>query len=226
MFRSLPPSLHEILPLPSVDSLSAGSRRRRAQSPRRSAGHPPLLAPVDLAGASQTGALGQGIIIGLASLVFTLLGMSVIDHFGRRKLLITGGIGLAVCLGAVATAFWVISRNAGGCPSTLVGWSVLASLMGFLAVFSFSNGVVIWVFISEVFPNRVRARGQALGSLVHWFWCAAINLVFPSAAEVSKSAPFVFFAAMMLLQAALVWRFLPETKGVSLEEMQRHLQIE
>lgn len=109
----------------------------------------------------------------------------------------------------------------------VVGRLVLGGLISFIAFFAFSQGAVIWVFISEIFPNRVRARGQALGSFTHWAWCALINFTFPViVANVSRSAPFVFFSAMMLLQFVLVWRFLPESKGISLEEMQRHLGIE
>ena len=183
-----------------------------------------------LAGAEQTSALAQSIIIGLTNLIFTLVGMSVIDHFGRRKLLITGAAGLTVCLSATAWAFWMSDRIAAGVLDksyeTALGWTVLGSLIGFIAFFAFSSGAVIWVFISEIFPNRVRARGQALGSFTHWFWCALINFGFPSVAGYSKGAPFLFFAAMMLLQLVLVWKYLPETKRVSLEEMQRHLGIE
>ena len=185
----------------------------------------------EMAGAGQTSALGQSIIIGLTNLIFTLLGMSMIDRFGRRKLLIIGALGLAVCQGAAAYAFHLAYQMAaGGLPESyrsLVGPLVLGSLIGFIAFFAFSSGAVIWVFISEIFPNRVRARGQALGSFTHWAWCALINFTFPViVAHVSQSAPFVFFSAMMLLQLVLVWRFLPETKGVSLEAMQRHLGIE
>ncbi|MGO9109078.1 MAG: sugar porter family MFS transporter [Thermoguttaceae bacterium] len=185
----------------------------------------------EMAGAGQTSALGQSIIIGLTNLVFTLLGMSMIDHFGRRKLLIIGAAGLAICQGAAAYAFHMADQMASGALSasnqSLVGILVLGSLIGFIAFFAFSSGAVIWVFISEIFPNRVRARGQALGSFTHWAWCALINFSFPViVAHVSRSAPFAFFSAMMVLQLVLVWRFLPETKGVSLEEMQRHLGIE
>jgi MFS family permease len=183
-----------------------------------------------MAGAEQTSALQQSVIIGLTNLIFTLIGMSVIDHFGRRKLLIVGAAGLTVCLSATACAFWMSDQIAAGVLaesySWLVGRIVLGSLIGFIAFFAFSSGAVIWVFISEIFPNRVRARGQALGSFTHWFWCALINFGFPSIAGYSKSAPFLFFAVMMLLQLVLVWKFLPETKQVSLEDMQRHLGID
>ena len=185
-----------------------------------------------MAGAGQTSALGQSIIIGLTNLIFTLVGMSMIDHFGRRKLLIIGPAGLPICQGAAAYAFHIADQVAAGelsasSTQSLVGPLILGSLIGFIDFFAFSSGAVIWVFISEIFPNRVRARGQALGSFTHWAWCAVINFSFPViVAHVSRSAPFMFFSAMMVLQLVLVWRFLPETKGVSLEEMQRHLGIE
>jgi MFS transporter, SP family, xylose:H+ symportor len=183
-----------------------------------------------MAGAAQNSALAQSIIIGLTNLIFTLIGMSVIDHFGRRKLLITGAYGLIVCLSATSCAFWMNDKIAAGemakSYQSIVGPLVLGSLIGFIAFFAFSLGAVIWVFISEIFPNRVRARGQALGSFTHWFWCAVINFSFPAIASVSKCAPFAFFASMMVLQLILVWKYLPETKGVSLEAMQKHLGIE
>jgi sugar porter (SP) family MFS transporter len=183
-----------------------------------------------MAGAGQTSALAQSVIIGLTNLIFTLLGMSLIDHFGRRKLLITGAAGLTVCLSVTAWAFWMSDKITAGTLShsyeRALGMTVLGSLIGFIAFFAFSSGAVIWVFISEIFPNRVRARGQALGSCTHWAWCALLTFAFPLIADYSKGAPFLFYAAMMLLQLLLVWKFLPETKRVSLEEMQRHLGIE
>jgi sugar porter (SP) family MFS transporter len=183
-----------------------------------------------MAGAGQTSALAQSVILGLTNLTFTLVGMSVIDHFGRRKLLLVGAAGLTACLSVTACAFWMSDCiDAGSLARSyelLVGWTVLGSLIGFIAFFAFSSGAVIWVFISEIFPNRVRARGQALGSCTHWVWCALLSLTFPYIADCSKGAPFIFFAAMMLLQFVLVWKFLPETKRVSLEAMQRHLGIE
>lgn len=183
-----------------------------------------------MAGAGKDSQLLQSIVIGLTNLIFTLLGLSVIDHFGRRKLMIFGAFGLAICQSAAAFAFWMSDQVAAGAMPesyvTMVGPLLLGSLIGFIAFFAFSNGAVIWVYISEIFPNRVRARGQALGSFTHWFWCAAISFGFPPIADICKSAPFAFFAAMMVLQIILVSRYMPETKGVSLEEMQRHLGIE
>ncbi|MFN8654375.1 MAG: sugar porter family MFS transporter [Gemmatimonadales bacterium] len=169
-----------------------------------------------MAGAERTSALLQSVIIGLTNLVFTMIAMTVIDRYGRKRLLLIGAAGLAVCLGAAA---WAFATGAGGAI-------VLASLIGYIAFFAFSQGSVIWVYISEIFPNRVRARGQALGSFTHWFWAAVVGWTFPVIAEASGAAAFGFFAAMMVLQFVLVLLFLPETKGVSLEQIQRTLGIE
>ena len=169
-----------------------------------------------MAGAARTSALLQSVIIGLTNLVFTMIAMSVIDRFGRKRLLLVGALGLAACLGVTA---WAFHNGIGG---TLV----LASLIGYIAFFAFSQGSVIWVYISEIFPNRVRARGQALGSFTHWFWAAVVSWTFPVIAERSGASAFGFFAAMMLLQFVLVLLLLPETKGISLEQIQRKLGIE
>jgi sugar porter (SP) family MFS transporter len=169
-----------------------------------------------MAGAGRTSALLQSVIIGFTNLVFTLAAMTVIDRFGRRLLLLIGAAGLACCLAVTA---WAFHRGGGG---TIV----LASLIGYIAFFAFSQGSVIWVYISEIFPNRVRARGQALGSFTHWFWAAVVSWSFPVIAETSGASAFGFFSAMMVLQLVLVWQFLPETKGVSLEQIQRTLGIE
>ena len=166
-----------------------------------------------MAGAGTSSALLQSVVIGATNLAFTVLGMAVIDRVGRKPLLLIGAAGLAACLGTTAYAF------ATGTGGTLV----LASLIGFIAFFAFSQGAVIWVYISEIFPNRVRGRGQALGSFTHWFWCAAVAWTFPVVAAASGGSAFAFFAAMMALQFVLVWRLLPETKGVSLEDIQKRL---
>ena len=169
-----------------------------------------------MAGAERTSALLQSVIIGVTNLLFTMVAMTVIDRFGRRMLLLIGAVGLALCLSLTAWAFY---RGSGGTV-------VLISLIGYIAFFAFSQGSVIWVYISEIFPNRVRARGQALGSFTHWFWAAVVSWSFPIIAEASGASAFAFFAAMMVLQFVLVWRFLPETKGVSLEQIQRKLGID
>jgi sugar porter (SP) family MFS transporter len=169
-----------------------------------------------MAGAERASALLQAVIVGFTNLVFTVAAMSVIDRFGRKRLLLVGALGLAACLLLAARAF----ATGGG------GAMVLASLIGYIAFFALSQGSVIWVYLSEIFPNRVRARGQALGSFTHWFWAAVVSWTFPMIAEVSGALAFAFFAAMMLLQFVLVLVFLPETKGVSLEQIQRTLGIE
>jgi sugar porter (SP) family MFS transporter len=169
-----------------------------------------------MAGAAQASALFQSVIIGFTNLVFTLVAMTVIDRFGRKILLLIGAAGLAVCMASTAYAFY----------SGIGGILVLVSLIGYIAFFAFSQGSVIWVFLSEIFPNRVRARGQALGSFVHWMWCAAVSWTFPIIAESSGGHVFAFFSVMMLLQFFMIWRFLPETRGVSLEQIQRQLGIE
>ena len=169
-----------------------------------------------MAGAGRTGALLQSVIIGFTNLLFTLLAMTVIDRFGRKRLLLVGALGLSACLFVAAYAF----------ENHIGGVLVLGSLIGYIAFFAFSQGAVIWVYLSEIFPNRVRARGQALGSFTHWFWAAAVSWSFPVFAERSGGLAFAFFGAMMLLQFFMVLAFLPETKGVSLEQIQRTLGIE
>jgi sugar porter (SP) family MFS transporter len=169
-----------------------------------------------MAGAGRTSALWQSVIIGLTNLVFTLAAMSVIDRVGRKRLLLVGSIGLALCLFVAA---WALETRAGGLL-------VLASLIGYIASFAFSQGAVIWVYLAEIFPNRVRARGQALGSFTHWAWAAAVSWTFPIVADASGGLPFLVFGVLMLVQFVAVLVLLPETKGVSLEAIQRDLGIE
>lgn len=167
-----------------------------------------------MAGAGRTSALWQSVTIGVTNLVFTVLAMTVIDRVGRRLLLLIGSLGLAACL---FTAAWAFERR--------VGSVLLVSLIGYIAFFAFSQGAVIWVYLAEIFPNRVRARGQALGSFTHWFWAAAVSWSFPVVAEASGGLAFTAFGVLMVLQFVLVLLFLPETKGVSLEEIQKRLGI-
>ena len=157
----------------------------------------------------------QAVAIGGTNLLFTMIAMSVIDRIGRKTLLLVGSVGTALCLAGVAYIFFT-SEHQG-----LLVWL----LVGFIAFFAFSQGAVIWVYIGEVFPNQVRAKGQSLGSFSHWFMNGLISLVFPRIAHASGAYPFAFFAAMMVVQLIVVAAFYPETKGVSLEEMQRKLGI-
>jgi MFS family permease len=135
---------------------------------------------------------------------------------GRRKLLLTGALGTAGCLGGVAAIF------ASGKNENLLVWL----LIGFIAFFAFSQGAVIWVYLSEVFPNLVRAKGQSLGSFTHWIMNAIISITFPWLAARSKPIPFAFFAAATIVQFFVILFFFPETKGITLEEMQHKLGVD
>lgn len=168
------------------------------------------------AAVSDAHALGLSVLIGLVNLVFTLAAMAVIDRFGRRRLLLVGAVGLAVTM---AGAAFVSYRQWGVVP-------LLCCLIPYVASFAFSQGAVVWVFLSEIFPNSVRGQGQTLASFTVWAWNAVVTWSFPVIAGISSGHAFAFFSAMMVLQLVLVWRFLPETKGVSLEEIQRRLGIE
>src|SRR5438105_3238402 len=155
----------------------------------------------------------QAVAIGGTNLLFTLVAMSVIDRIGRKTLLLIGSVGTAACLGGVSTIFF------SGRHENLLVWL----LIGYIAFFAFSQGAVIWVYLSEVFPNTVRAKGQSLGSFSHWFMNAAISGIFPLMAASSGAYPFVFFSLMMVLQFFVVLFVYPETKGVSLEEMEKRI---
>jgi sugar porter (SP) family MFS transporter len=169
-----------------------------------------------LAGATKVSGNLQAIAVGATNLVATLLAMSVIDKFGRKKLLLIGTVGLAICLTIISILFLTNAHLA---------WLVWL-LMAYIACFAISQGAVLWVYISEVFPNRVRAKGQSLGSSAHWIFNALISLVFPVMAKSSGAYPFIFFAAMMVVDFFLVLFYYPETSGISLEQMQHKLAID
>jgi len=178
----------------------------------------------ELAGASADFARLQSVIVGATNLVFTMLAIAIIDHFGRKKLMLVGSIGYIISLGTVA---WAFQTSQGG---TIV----LASFLLFIASHAFGQGAVIWVFISEIFPTQVRAKGQALGSFTHWFMAAAISWTFPMlvgkpdapGASQAGARVFAFYAVMMVLQFIWVIFMMPETKGVPLEQIQKKLGIE
>jgi sugar porter (SP) family MFS transporter len=157
----------------------------------------------------------QAVAVGATNLVFTMLAMAIIDKAGRRTLLLIGSVGMAICLAGVSYVFFVHRRE------DMLVW-LLAT---YIAFFGFSQGAVIWVYISEVFPNRVRAKGQSLGSFSHWFMNAVISGLFPLLAASSGAVPFVFFSLMMVVQFFVVLWLYPETKGLSLEQMQKKLGI-
>jgi MFS transporter, SP family, arabinose:H+ symporter len=158
----------------------------------------------------------QAVAIGATNLVATLLAMTVIDKLGRKKLLLFGSVGTAICLAGVSAVFFTNSHQ------SMLVWLLVA----YIAFFAVSQGAVIWVYISEVFPTKVRSKGQSLGSSSHWIMNAAIAFTFPLLAKSSGAYPFVFFAAMMVVQFFVVLIGYPETKGVSLEQLQRQLGIE
>jgi SP family xylose:H+ symportor-like MFS transporter len=168
-----------------------------------------------MAGAGSRSALFQSVIVGFTNLVFTMIAMAIIDYFGRRRLMLVGSVGYILSLSAAAYAFYT------GTGGTLL----LASLLVFIASHAFGQGAVIWVFISEIFPNRVRARGQALGSFTHWVMAAAISWTFPMIATASGWMTFAFYAVCMVGQLIWVISVMPETKGISLERIQRKLGI-
>lgn len=173
-----------------------------------------------MAGSGKDTSLLQAVAIGGTNLIFTILAMTVIDRFGRRFLMLVGSIGYILSLATTAAAFYIYGQEF----TPLGNWIVLGSLLVFIASHAFGQGAVIWVYISEIFPNTVRAQGQALGSFTHWFMCAVISWTFPVIAAASGGHAFAFYAAMMVLQLLWVIFLMPETKGIPLEEMQRRLQ--
>ncbi len=168
------------------------------------------------AGFSRVSGNVQSVAIGAMNLIATLVGMALIDRFGRKTLLLIGSVGTAVCLVAVAAIFATNQHK------DLLVWALVV----YIAFFAVSQGAVVWVYISEIFPTRVRGKGQSLGSGTHWIMNAILSLVFPIIAARSGAYPFAFFAAMMFLQFIVVLLFFPETKSVSLEQLQRMLKIE
>lgn len=161
-----------------------------------------------MAGFSALSADLQSVAIGIANLVATLIGMAMIDRVGRRPLLLAGAAGTAIALAGVATIYTT------GRGEMLL----LPVLIGFILFFAVSQGAVIWVYLSEIFPTAVRARGQSLGSAAHWALNALIAFGFPVVAQGSRALPFWFFAVAMLVQFVIVWRYFPETRGLSLED--------
>ena len=170
----------------------------------------------ELTGLAAKAALLQSIGIGVTNLVFTFVGLWLIDRLGRRTLLYIGSFGYIASLGLVAWAFFTGHYSI-----------VPVCIFGFIAAHAIGQGAVIWVLISEIFPNRHRAQGQTLGSFTHWIFAALLTTFFP--AMVTKFPPgyvFLFFTGMMVLQLIWVKTMVPETKGVPLEEIQNQLGIE
>ncbi len=153
-------------------------------------------------------ALAGTIGVGVVNLVFTVLAFFLIDRFGRKPLLISGCAAMAAMHGLVA---WQVSLGTACTP-----WLALAGVYGFIAAVAFSASAVIWVFISEIFPPDVRAKGQSFGGAVHWVMCMLVSWLFPVAVAHTGTYAFAFFAAMMLLEMVWAALFMPETKGTSI----------
>lgn len=172
----------------------------------------------EMTGLAKDTALLQAVSIGVTNMLATLLAISVIDRFGRKNLLITGSVGMVVCLGLVAYTFYT---------GQFGGYFVMLYLVGFIAFFAFSQGAVIWVFMAEIFPNKVRERGQTLGSFTHWIMAAGVSWLFPVIADKENGGfySFLFFAVMMILHGVFAWKVIPETKGKSLEGIERSVLV-
>ncbi|OAV44532.1 sugar porter family MFS transporter [Lewinella sp. 4G2] len=164
----------------------------------------------ETAGLEKSSALLSSVGIGVVNLAFTLLGLSLIDRFGRRQLMYIGSVGYIVSLSMVALAFGLGWQ----------GWYVPLFLFVFIAAHAIGQGTVIWVFLSEIFPNHLRASGTSFGTSVHWILAAAIPSAVPILfTTIGTSTVFACFAFMMVLQLVFVWRMMPETKGVPLEDL-------
>lgn len=170
----------------------------------------------ELTGLGAKAALLQSVGIGVTNLVFTFVGLWLIDRLGRRTLLYIGSFGYIASLGLVAWAFFTEHFSV-----------VPVCIFAFIAAHAIGQGAVIWVFISEIFPNRHRAEGQTLGSFTHWIFAALLTTFFPKmVAAFPPGYVFSFFAGMMVLQLLWVKTMVPETKGVPLEQIQKQLGIE
>ncbi len=176
----------------------------------------------NMAGFGKSAALLNSMGIGGVLFVFTIAAMAVIDKMGRKKIMIIGSIGYIISLSAIAWAFLTYGNNFSETGSMIV----LISVFLFVASHAFGQGAVIWVYLSEIFPNRVRGRGQSLGTATHWIAAAIISWTFPLIAEVSGGYTFAFYAVCMVLQLLWVIFKMAETKGISLEEIQKKLGIE
>ena len=169
----------------------------------------------ELTGLGEKAALLQSVGIGVVNLVFTFLGLWLIDRLGRRTLLFLGSLGYIASLGLCSWAFFTETYAI-----------VPACIFGFIAAHGMGQGAVIWVFISEIFPNRHRATGQALGSFTHWVFAALLTTFFPAMVTALPTGyVFLFFCLMMVLQLIWVVTAVPETKGVPLEEIEKRLGV-
>ena len=169
----------------------------------------------EIAGLQQSAALLSSIGIGITNLIFTYIGMMMIDRFGRRQLMFIGSIGYIISLSLVAIAFYL----------EIKGMAVPIFLFMFIASHAIGQGAIIWVFISEIFPNHLRGQGTSFGTSVHWVFAALIPAMVPWLFKVIGPATvFAVFAMMMVGQLIFTWKMMPETKGISLEELEKLLK--
>ena len=169
----------------------------------------------EMAGIGRSAALFSTVGIGVVNLIFTIIGWSLIDKFGRRTLMFIGSFGYIISLSLIAIAFNSDNHS-----------MIVYYVFMFIAAHAVGQGAVIWVFLSELFPNAIRASGTSFGCLTHWFFAALVAQVFPFfAATVSGTVIFGFFAFMMVLQLLYVWKMMPETKGIALENMESTLVL-
>jgi sugar porter (SP) family MFS transporter len=171
------------------------------------------------AGFSTESAIGQTVFVGLTNLLFTFVGMQLIDRVGRRALLLAGSLGMSVFLGIFAYAYF--QESAGG-------FVLLFCLVGFAAFFAATQGSVIWVLLAEMFPNNIRSRGSAIGSFSHWFFNSLTSLLFPVVSTAFSSGHgtayiFAFYSIATFSSFFFFKKFLVETKGKSLEEIEKHV---
>jgi MFS transporter, SP family, arabinose:H+ symporter len=157
----------------------------------------------------------QAVTVGVVNLLFTLVAMTLIDKLGRKTLLLIGCVGMAIGLSGIA-AILITGRSHG---------ALIFFVAGFIASFAISSGAVIWVYMSEIFPTRVRVKGQALGSTVLWVMNGLIAQIFPLMRARSASLPFICFAVVMAVQFVVTLLYFPETKGLSLEQLQQKLRL-
>ena len=168
---------------------------------------------LEMSGVFHEGAMLQSIIIGLTNLTFSMIGMVLIDKVGRKTLIGIGAVGMVICQAMVARGFALEAFH---------GYYMLIFLMGYVAFFAMSLGATIWVVIAEVFPNDVRASGQVFGSMTHWVWSALLSWFFPMFLSIGGQYIFTFFSVMAALALFFAW-WMPETKGKSLEQIQKEL---
>ena len=168
---------------------------------------------LEMSGVFREGAMLQCIIIGLTNLTFSMLGMVLIDKLGRKTLIGIGAVGMVICQAMVARGFAL---------EVFTGYYMLICLVGYVAFFALSLGATIWVVIAEVFPNDVRASGQVFGSMTHWVWSALLTWFFPLCLSIGGQYIFTFFSIIAALALLFAW-WMPETKGKSLEQIQKEL---